>query len=89
VSRYVNGTPPLYATEGEAGFSSPVVVNDVVLASTSLPGLYAFDAATGTPLWAAAGLGPPIPNSYTLGPAVSGDVVALGSANLGLLGYSL
>jgi outer membrane protein assembly factor BamB len=89
VRRYVNATPPLYTTEGEAGFSSPVVVNDVVLASTSRPGLYAFDAAMGTPLWSAAGLGPPVPNSYTLGPAVSGDVVVLGSANLGLLGYSL
>jgi outer membrane protein assembly factor BamB len=89
VSRYVTATPPLYTTPGEAGFTSPVVVNDVVLASTSRPGVYAFDSVTGTPLWAGAGLGPPVANSYTLGPAVSGDVMVLASAHLGLLVYSL
>lgn len=89
VSRYVVPSPPLYTTQGEAGFSSPVLVNDVVLMSTSRPAMYAFDSATGMPVWQAPGFGPQVPNSFTLGPAVYGDYVVVGSANLGLLAYSL
>ena len=79
----------MYSTPGETGFASPVVVNDVVLMSTSRPGLYAFDAASGLCLWSAPGFGPPLPNSFTLGPAVFGDYVVVGSAGLGLMVYSL
>ncbi|MFC7622944.1 PQQ-binding-like beta-propeller repeat protein [Microlunatus sp. GCM10028923] len=89
VRRYVVPRPPLYQTPGEAGFSSPVLVNDLVLLSTSRPALYAFAADTGLPIWRAPGLGPVLPNSFTLGPAVYGDFIAVGSANLGLLTYSL
>ena len=89
VRRYVVPRPPLYATQGEAGFSSPVLINDVLLMSTSRPALYAFAPDTGLPLWQAPGLGPVGPNSFTLGPAVYGDYVVLGSANLGLLTFSL
>jgi outer membrane protein assembly factor BamB len=89
VRRYVVPAPPLYANSGEAGFASPVVVNDLVLTTTSRPALYALDAATGVPLWSAPGFGPPRPNSFTLGPAVFGDYLVVGSANLGVLIYSL
>jgi outer membrane protein assembly factor BamB len=89
VRRYVVPRPPLYLTPGEAGFASPVIVNDVVFMSTSRPGLYAFDGETGLALWSASGLGPVLPNSFTLGPVVYGDYVVLGSANLGVLIYSL
>jgi outer membrane protein assembly factor BamB len=89
VRRYVLPSPPMYTTPGEAGFSSPVVVNDVVMVSTSKPALYAFDAATGQCLWSAPGFGAPAPNSFTLGPAIYGDYVVVGSANIGLLIYSL
>jgi outer membrane protein assembly factor BamB len=89
VRRYTTTRPPMYTTPGEAGFASPVVVNDVVFMSTSRPGLYAFDAETGVALWSGSGLGMPIPNSFTLGPVVYGDFVVLGSANLGVLVYSL
>jgi outer membrane protein assembly factor BamB len=66
-----------------------VVVNDLVFVTTSRPGLYAFDAATGLGVWSAQGLGSPVPNSFTLGPVVYGDYVITGSANLGLMVYSL
>jgi hypothetical protein len=51
--------------------------------------MYAFAADTGLPLWQAPGMGPPAPNSFTLGPAAYGDYLAVGSANVGLLIYSL
>jgi outer membrane protein assembly factor BamB len=89
VTRYVVPQPPMYTTPGEAGFSSPVLVNDLVFISTSRPGLYAFDQETGLALWSAQGFGPPVPNSFTLGPVVFGDYVVVGSANLGLTTYSL
>jgi len=89
VERYVAPRPPMYSAPGEAGFASPAVVNDVVFMATSRPGLYAFDVETGLPLWGASGMGPPIPNSFTLGPVVYGDYVVAGSANVGLLIYSL
>lgn len=89
VRRYVVPRPPMYTTPGEAGFTSPVVVNDLVLVTTSRPALYALDAETGLGLWTAPGFGAPTPNSFTLGPAVFGDFVVVGSANLGLMIYSL
>ena len=89
VARSLIGRPRMYTTPGEAGFTSPVVVNDVVLVTTSRPGCYAFDAENGIPLWAAPGMGPPQPNSFSLGPAIYGDYVVVASANLGILIYSL
>src|SRR5262249_18830834 len=89
VSRYVVPVPPMYTTPGEAGFTSPVVVNDVVFVTTSRPALYALDAETGLGLWLAPGFGGSAPNSFTLGPAVFGDFVVVGSAALGLMIYSL
>jgi outer membrane protein assembly factor BamB len=89
VARYVASRPPMYTTPGEAGFASPVLVNDVVFMSTSRPGLYAFDAESGLALWRAPGMGPVVENSFTLGPAVYGDFVIVGSAHRGLLVYSL
>jgi glucose dehydrogenase len=89
VSRYVVSRPPMYTTPGEAGFSSPVLVNDLVFLSTSRPGLYAFATETGLGVWSAPGFGLPVPNSFTLGPVAFGDFVIVGSANLGLLVYSL
>jgi hypothetical protein len=60
----------MYTTIGEAGLSSPAVVNDVVFMSTNRPldfastsrrALYAFDATSGLCLWAA----PRIPSVST------------------------
>ena len=89
VARYTASHPPMYLTPGEAGFSSPALVNDLVFMSTSRPALYAFDSETGLGLWSAPGFGPAQPNSFTLGPVVYGDYVIVGSANLGLLVYGL
>jgi outer membrane protein assembly factor BamB len=89
VSRYIVSRPPMYTTPGEAGFSSPVLVNDLVFLSTSRPGLHAFATENGLAVWSASGFGPPMPNSFTLGPVVFGDFVIVGTANLGLLVYSL
>ncbi len=84
--RYVNaGAPkgPMYKQAGEAGLSSPAVVNDLVFCSTSKIALYAFSTADGTCLWEQAlgmqsggfsgGYG------YCLGPAVCGDFVVAGA----------
>ena len=76
VSRYTAATPPLYTTT-EAGLSSPAVVNDVVFVSTTKPGLYALDTATGACLWSAMGLS----GSWPLGPAIYGNYVVLGVGN--------
>jgi outer membrane protein assembly factor BamB len=76
ISMYNVGPTPLYAHSGEAGLSSPAVVNDVVFVATSLPALYAFDTQTGLHLWTASGL--PSGLSYVLGPAVSGNYVVIG-----------
>ncbi len=78
VTRYTVPSPPMYTTPQEVGLSSPAVVNDVVLVSTTKPGLYAFDAATGLCLWSAGGLAP----GYPLGPAIYGDYVVIGSGNV-------
>jgi outer membrane protein assembly factor BamB len=77
VARYTVPRPPLYSTPHEAGLSSPAVVNDVVLVSTSKPGLYALDAATGLCLWSADGL----QGANLLGPAVYGNYVVIGCGN--------
>ncbi len=82
--RYTVPVPPMYTTPGEAGLGSPAVVNDVVFATTSKPGLYAFDAATGVCLWSAPGLGP---GAYCLGAAISGDSVVVGVGNGGPGGH--
>lgn len=74
--RYTVPVPPMYTTPGETGLSSAVVVNDVVLVSTTKPGLYALRADSGFCLWAAPGFGP---GSYCLGPAVYGSYVVAGT----------
>jgi outer membrane protein assembly factor BamB len=89
VARYTVPRPPMYTTPNEAGLSSPAVVNDVVFVSTSKPALYALDAATGLCLWVAPGLGSPSPATYTLGPAIYGNSVVVGSLNGNLNIYSL
>jgi outer membrane protein assembly factor BamB len=78
--RYTLGSPPLYSTPGESGLSSPALVNDVVLASTTKPALYGFSAATGLLLWTADGLGDPAGGNFVVGPAVSGNFVVVGRA---------
>jgi outer membrane protein assembly factor BamB len=76
VRRYTTARPPLYTTPGEAALSSPAVVNNVVLVSTSKSALYALDSATGLCLWSAPGLPS---GQYSLGPAVSGNYVVVGA----------
>ncbi|HEX7312579.1 MAG TPA: PQQ-binding-like beta-propeller repeat protein [Pyrinomonadaceae bacterium] len=41
----------MYQTAGESGLSSPAVVNDVVVCTTSKISIYAFDVRDGTLLW--------------------------------------
>jgi outer membrane protein assembly factor BamB len=85
VTRYSTAHPPMYMTP-EAGLSSPTVVNDVVLVSTSAPALYAFASADGVPLWVAPGF---VANSgFCLGPAVYGNYVIAGAGNQ-LIVYTL
>jgi outer membrane protein assembly factor BamB len=72
----------------EAGLSSPVVVNDVVLVTTSAPAMYAFRSSDGIPLWTAPNFPPAGQNPYSLGPAVSGNFV-VACAGTGLTIYSL
>jgi outer membrane protein assembly factor BamB len=74
---YTVPQPPMYTTDGEAGLSSPAVVNDVVFVSTTKPGLYALDAASGLCLWSAGGLSP----TYIMGPAISGNSVIIGTGS--------
>ena len=82
VIRYTTTKPPMYASL-EVGLSSPAVVNDVVLVSTSAPpfggtkpGFYALSANDGHCLWSAGGLptGP-----FALGPSVYGNFVVVGA----------
>lgn len=87
VARYVSARPPLYTNSGEAGLSSPAVVNDVVFVSTSTPSfpqkanLYALDAATGLCLWAAPTINTSGEYPYCLGPAIYGNYVVIGAGN--------
>jgi outer membrane protein assembly factor BamB len=87
VTRYTTAAPPMYSSN-EAGLSSPVVVNDVVLVSTSKPALYAFSTANGVPLWTASGLPAITDNPFSLGPAISGNFLVVGIQNHVLI-YSL
>lgn len=85
--RYTKAHPPMYSVSGEAGLSSPVVVNDVVFCSTSRIALYAFDAHDGTCLWMdrlgdqtgglSGGYG------FCLGPAIESDFVVAGGLVFG------
>ena len=84
--KYNVPVPPMYLTPNECGLSSPAVVNDVVFVSTTKPGLYALNAATGLCLWSAAGLGSA---SYAFGPAIYGDFVINGLSNGNLYIYTL
>lgn len=77
VPRYTVGTPPLYQVESEGGQSSPTVVNDLVLVTTSLPALYAFEAATGVHHWTAPGI--PVTGDYMCGASVYGDYIVVGA----------
>lgn len=87
VVRYTNGRPPLYATAGEGGLSSPAVVNDVVFVSTSKTGLYAFDASTGHTLWQAPSMPAGGWPNFSLGPAIYGNWVVVGAATKVLIYY--
>jgi outer membrane protein assembly factor BamB len=79
VARYTTTKPPMYTTL-EVALSSPAVVHDVVFVSTDKAGLYALDAGTGLCLWSAPGL-PAGPQAFTLGPAIYGDRVVVGSGS--------
>jgi outer membrane protein assembly factor BamB len=81
VSRYSAAQPPLYTTPGEAGLSSPAVVNDVVFVSTSKTALYALSANNGLCLWQAPGMPAGGWPNFCLGPAVYGDWVVVGASN--------
>jgi outer membrane protein assembly factor BamB len=83
--KYTVPVPPMYLTPGEAGLSSPAVVNDVVFVSTTKPGLYGLRATDGLCLWAAPGFGP---GTYCIGPAVHGSYVVAGTGS-NLYIYSL
>lgn len=78
VRRYSSARPPLYTNPGEAGLASPAIVNDVVFMSTSKVALYALDTATGLCLWARN-----LPGRFSLGPAIYGDYVVIGSGDSG------
>ena len=89
IMKYSNATP-MYSFPGEAGLSSPAVVNDVVFCSTSKISLYAFSVADGTDLWSDQ-LGSQTQGfnggyGYCLGPAVTGDYVVAGGLVLGMDG---
>jgi outer membrane protein assembly factor BamB len=81
VVRYTTAKPPLYTNPGEAGLSSPAVVNDVVFVSTSKTALYALRADNGLCLWQAPGMPPGGWPDYCLGPAIYGNYVVVGAAS--------
>jgi hypothetical protein len=85
--RYRNAMPPMYTNAGEAGLSSPAVVNDVVFCTTSKVSIYAFDVRDGTLLWYD-DLGMQTDGynggyGYCLGPAVWKDYVVAGALVFG------
>lgn len=84
--KYTVPVPPMYTTAGEAGLSSPAIVNDVVFVSTTTSRLYAFDAATGLNLWASPAVGG---SFYMMGPAIYRKYVVVGSQNGRLYIYSI
>jgi outer membrane protein assembly factor BamB len=51
IVKYNVGNSPFYTAESKPAVSSPAVSNGVVLVTTFLPALYAFNAATGDCLW--------------------------------------
>ena len=85
--KYVRPTPPMYTIAGEAGLSSPTVVNDVVICTTSKIALHVFNAIDGTPLFSdhfgmqTAGFNGGY--GYCLGAAVSGNYIVVGGLVLG------
>ncbi len=84
VRRYTVPKPPMYTTPQELVAGSPAVVNDVVFVPTNKPALYALDAATGALRWSAPGLPGGLPGNtevYIVGPAISGEYVAVGCEN--------
>ena len=85
--KYTVPVPPMYTTAGEAGLSSPSIVNDVVFISTTKSRLYAFDAATGLNLWASPSVG--AGSFYMMGPAIYRKYVVTGSSNGRLYIYSI
>lgn len=85
--RYKNAMPPMYTNAGEAGLSSPAVVNDVVFCTTSKISIYAFDVRDGRLLWQD-DLGMQTDGynggyGYCLGPAVWKDYVVAGALVFG------
>lgn len=85
--KYTVPVPPMYTTAGEAGLSSPAIVNDVVFISTTKSRLYALCAATGLCLWASPSIG--AGSFYMMGPAIYGRYVVAGSSNGRLYIYSI
>jgi outer membrane protein assembly factor BamB len=90
VNAYTGSTPPMYTNPAECALSLPVVVNDLVFCATTHVSLYAFDAATGTPLWSdqlgMQTLGLNGGYGFCFGPAVWGDYVVAGALVNGLDG---
>ena len=84
--KYSLPVPPMYTTAGEAGLSSPAIANDVVFISTTKSRLYAFDAATGLPLWQSPAV---VGSFYMMGPAIYRKYVVVGSSNGRLYIYSI
>jgi outer membrane protein assembly factor BamB len=74
--KYNVANSPFYAEEEGTDGSSPAVSNGVVLVTTRLPALYAFDAITGECLWSdkTTIIGTDRTN---LGPAILGDLVVV------------
>jgi outer membrane protein assembly factor BamB len=81
--RYKNAMPPMYTTAGECGMTSPVVVNDVVICTTSKVAIYAFNTLDGTCLWShdigSQTLGYSGGYGFSMGPAVWGNYVVAGA----------
>jgi outer membrane protein assembly factor BamB len=80
ITRYTSARPPLYQS-GEVGLSSPAVVNDVVFVSTDKAALYAFDVDDGQCLWQASNLPNTGSMTFSLGPAIYGNYVAVGAGS--------
>jgi outer membrane protein assembly factor BamB len=83
----INTEVGMYTTAGEAGLSSPAVVNDVVFCTTSKISIYAFDVRDGTLLWND-DLGMQTDGynggyGYSLGPAIWKNYVVAGALVFG------
>jgi outer membrane protein assembly factor BamB len=80
IIRYTNTKPPMYSSR-EVGLSSPAVVDDVVFITTSggtEAQFYALSVNDGHCLWTAGGLPT---GEFTLGPAIYGNYVVVGSGD--------